>query len=197
MLLMNRNTLAFAPERRVVKASEVAAVVDAEAILAAAEEEATRIVGKAREAFEEERQRGYAKGLADVEKESLRFIAGVENEMCTLVMTALKECVGEIGEERLVVEIVKKALKALIRNQHEVVVRVAPDKVDVVKGHLDEILREHPTLMEVEFEGDSRLSETACIAETASGMADASVEAQLSALDKSIRDSMRNFNTTF
>ena len=191
MLLMNRNTLAFAPERRLVKASEVAAVVGAEAILAAAEEEAARIVGKARDAFEEERQRGYAKGVADAEKESLRFIAGVENEMCALVMEALKACIGEIGEERLVVEIVKKALKALIRNQHEVMVRVAPDKVDAVKGHLNEILREHPTLMEVEFEGDARLSGTACIAETASGMADASVEAQLGALEKSIRDSMR------
>lgn len=191
MLLMNRNTLAFAPERRLVKASEVAAVVDAEAILAAAEEEAARIVGKARDAFEEERQRGYAKGVADAEKEALRFIAGVENEMCALVMEALKACIGEIGEERLVVEIVKKALKALIRNQHEVVVRVAPDKVDAVKGHLNEILREHPTLMEVEFEGDARLSETACIAETPFGMADASVEAQLGALEKSIRDSMR------
>ena len=191
MLLMNRNTLAFAPERRLVKASEVAAVVGAEAILAAAEEEAARIVGKARDAFEEERQRGYAKGVADAEKEALRFIAGVENEMCALVMEALKACIGEIGEERLVVEIVKKALKALIRNQHEVVVRVAPDKVDAVKGHLNEILREHPTLMEVEFEGDARLSGTACIAETPFGMADASVEAQLGALEKSIRDSMR------
>ena len=191
MLLMNRNTLAFAPERRLVKASEVAAVVDAEAILAAAEEEAARIVGKARDAFEEERQRGYAKGVADAEKEALRFIAGVENEMCALVMEALKACIGEIGEERLVVEIVKKALKALIRNQHEVVVRVAPDKVDAVKGHLNEILREHPTLMEVEFEGDARLSGTACIAETPFGMADASVEAQLGELEKSIRDSMR------
>ena len=191
MLLMNRNTLAFAPERRLVKASEVAAVVDAEAILAAAEEEAARIVGKARDAFEEERQRGYAKGVADAEKEALRFIAGVENEMCALVMEALKACIGEIGEERLVVEIVKKALKALIRNQHEVVVRVAPDKVDAVKGHLNEILREHPTLMEVEFEGDARLSGTACIAETPFGMADASVEAQLGALEKSIRESMR------
>ena len=191
MLLMNRNTLAFAPERRLVKASEVAAVVDAEAILGFAEEEAARIVGKARDAFEEERQRGYAKGVADAEKEALRFIAGVENEMCALVMEALKACIGEIGEERLVVEIVKKALKALIRNQHEVVVRVAPDKVDAVKGHLNEILREHPTLMEVEFEGDARLSGTACIAETPFGMADASVEAQLGALEKSIRDSMR------
>ncbi|MBR5457559.1 MAG: hypothetical protein IKV56_02225, partial [Kiritimatiellae bacterium] len=99
---MNRNTLAFAPERRLVKASEVAAVVDAEAILAAAEEEAARIVGKARDAFEEERQRGYAKGVADAEKEALRFIAGVENEMCARVMEALKACIGEIGEERLV-----------------------------------------------------------------------------------------------
>ena len=129
--------------------------------------------------------------MADAEKEALRFIAGVENEMCALVMEALKACIGEIGEERLVVEIVKKALKALIRNQHEVVVRVAPDKVDAVKGHLNEILREHPTLMEVEFEGDARLSGTACIAETPFGMADASVEAQLGALEKSIRDSMR------
>ena len=191
MLLMNRDALALAPERRVVKAAEVAALVDAAAILAAAEKEAARIVGMAREAFDEERQRGYAKGLADAEKESGRFIARMENQMCTLVMEALRECIGEIGEERIVVEIVKKALKALIRNQHEVSVRLAPDKVEAVKGHLGEILREYPTLMEVDFEADARLSGAACIAETTSGMVDASAEAQLGALEKSIRDAMR------
>ena len=195
MLLMNRESLALAPERRIVKASEAAAVIDAAAILSSAEEEAARIVASAREAFEAERRRGYERGLADAGRESCRFIARVEDEMCTLVMDALKECIGEIGEERVVVDIVKKALKALVRNQHEVTVRVAPDKVDAVKKHVGEILREHPALAEVDIEGDLRLSGTACIAETASGMADASAETQLEALEKSIRDSVRQART--
>jgi type III secretion protein L len=65
MLLVNKQNLTLASDRRLVKAAEVATVRSAEEIIATAEAEAARIREEAKTAFEEEKKKGYAKGLAD------------------------------------------------------------------------------------------------------------------------------------
>ena len=198
MLLVRKQSFELSSSSRLVKAADAQTACDAEAVIAAAEAEAARLVEAAKEAFEEERRKGYAQGLADVQaevsrrklalaEESAEFMASVEQKMADVVMKSLRKCVDEIGEKELVVQIVRKVMKAVVRNQRQIVLRVAPDMVESVRSRMNEIIADFPLLDEVDVQEDPRLKGTACAVETAAGIADASIGTQLAAVEDSIR----------
>ena len=198
MLLIEKPDYKLASDRRLVKASEVATVRTADEIIAAAEADAARIREEAKVAFEEEKKRGYEKGLADGKMEiamqkldlvdsSVKFMESVEGKMADIVMKALKSCVVEIGDSEMVVQIVRKTMKAVIRTQRQVTVKVAPEMVASVKARVDALRAEYPTIETLDVVEDSRLKGPACILETEAGVADASVDTQLAAIEKSIQ----------
>lgn len=198
MLLIKKEGFELHAASRLVKASEVAAVRSASEVLAAAEQEAAQITAAAKSAFEQEKARGYAKGLEDgkreivakqleLQEQSVRFMESVEGKMAEVVMKALRKCVAEVGDEQLVLPIVHKVMDAVVRNQQQITLKVASAMVPVVKGRLAEILAAYPTLTYVDVQEDPRLHGTACIIETEAGVADASIETQLAAIENSIR----------
>ena len=198
MLCIKKNNFELSTPVRLVKAEDVAAVCRAEEVIAAAEAEAERIRQAAQVAFEEEKKRGYEKGLEDGKaaivarklellNESVAFMESVEGKMVDVVMKALKKCVMEIGDRELVVQIVRKVMNAVVRNQRHITLKVAPDMVPVVRARLDEILADYPLLDDVDLEEDARLKGAACLIETEAGIADASVETQLAAIENSLK----------
>ena len=202
MLLMNKKDLALASDRRLVKVADVATVRSAAEIVAAAEAEAARIREEAKVAFEEEKKRGYEKGLADGKLEiatqklelvdsSVAFMESVEQKMADVVMKALKAFVVEIGDQEMVVQIVRKTMNAVIRTQRQVTLKVAPEMVETVRTRVMELRRSYPTVETFDVVGDPRLKGAACILETEAGVADASVDIQLAAIEKSLRKHLR------
>lgn len=198
MLLVKKQSFELSSAARLVKAADAQTVCDAQAVIAAAEAEAAKLVENAKAAFEEERRRGYAKGLDDVQaevshrklelaEESAAFMASVEEKMGDIVMKALRKCVDEIGDRELIAQIVRKVMKAVVRNQRQITLRVAPDMVETVRSRMNGILADFPLLDEVDVQEDPRLKGTACAVETAAGIADASIETQLAAVEESIR----------
>ena len=198
MLLVKKQSFELSSSARLVKADDVQTVCDAQSVIAAAEAEAARLVEAAKAAYEEERRKGYAKGLADVQAEVARrklelagesaaFMASVEEKMGDIVMKALRKCVDEIGDRELVVQVVRKVMKAVVRNQRQITLRVAPDMVETVRSRMSDILADFPLLDEVDVQEDARLKGTACAVETAAGIADASIDTQLAAVEESIR----------
>ena len=198
MLLVKKQSFELASSARLVKAADVQTVCDAQAVIEAAEAEAARLREAAKAAFEEERRKGYAKGLADVQEEvsrrklqlaeeSAAFMESVEGKMGDIVMKALRKCVDEIGDRELVVQVVRKVIKAVVRNQRQITLRVAPEMVETVRSRMNDILADFPHLDEVDVQEDARMKGTACAVETAAGLADASVETQLAAVEESIR----------
>ncbi len=198
MLLVKNQSFELSSASRLVKADDVHTACNAQAVIAAAEAEAAKLVDAAKIAFEEERRRGYAKGIEDVQaevsrrklalaEESAAFMASVEQKMGDIVMKALRKCVDEMGDRELVVQIVRKVMKAVVRNQRQITLRVAPDMVEPVRSRMNDILADFPHLDEVDVQEDPRLKGTACTVETAAGIADASIETQLSAVEESIR----------
>ena len=198
MLLVKKPDFVLATDRRLVKATEMATVRSAEEIIAAAEADAARIREEAKAAFEEEKKRGYEKGLADGKMEitmqkldlldsSVAFMEGVEQKMADVVMKALKSFVVEVGDREMVVNIVRKTLGAVIRTQRHVTLKVAPEMVGVVKERIDAFRQDYPTVETFDVIEDSRLKGSACILETEAGVADASVETQLAAIEKSLQ----------
>jgi type III secretion protein L len=198
MLLVNKPDFTIASDRRIVKATEMATVCSAEEIIAAAEADAARIREEAKVAFEEEKKRGYEKGLADGKMEiamqkldlldsSVAFMEGVEQKMADVVLKALKSFVVEVGDKEMVVNIVRKTLNAVIRTQRHVTLKVAPEMVSVVKERVAALRQDYPTVESFDVIEDSRLKGPACILETEAGVADASVDTQLAAIEKSLQ----------
>ena len=198
MLLVNKTDFALQSDRRVVKATDAATVRSAAEIIAAAEAEAARIREEAKAAFEAEKQRGYEKGISDGKMEiamqkldqvdsSVAFMESVEEKMAEIVMKALKTCVVEIGDREMVVQIVRKTMAAVIRTQRTVTLKVAPEQVENVRARVSELRTAFPTIETFDVVEDPRLKGAACILETEAGVADASVESQLAAIEKSLR----------
>ena len=198
MLLIKKNDLTIETPVRLVKADEAAALLNVQELIEAAEKEAARIREAAKLAYEEERQRGYEKGLEDGKAaivarklelldESVTFMESVEDKMVDVVMKALQKCVMEIGDQEMVVQIVRKVMNAVVRTQRHITLKVAPDMVPVVKNRLDEIMQEYPMLDDIDVLEDSRLNGASCMIETEAGVADASIDTQLAAIEKSMR----------
>ena len=203
MLLVNKQNFQLASDRRLVKLAEVATVQTAEEIIAAAEAEAARIREEAKAAFEEEKKKGYEKGLADGKLEismqkldlidsSVAFMESVEDKMADVVLKALRSCVVEIGDREMVVQIVKKTMNAVIRTQRQVALKVAPEMVEVVRARVAELKAAYSTIETLDVVEDPRLKGTACVLETEAGVAEASADTQIAAIEKSIQRHIKN-----
>lgn len=198
MLLIDKSGFTLRSSGRLVKAEEVAAANTAAETLASAEAEAARIREEAKVAFEDEKKRGYEEGLAQgrmeiAEKklemldETVSYMESVESRMADIVMKALHKCVEEIGDQELVVQVVRKVMSAVIRTQKQVTLKVAPDMAPVVRERLSQILADYPTVEHIDVIEDDRLKGPACMIETEAGVADGSVDSQLAAIERSIR----------
>ncbi len=198
MLLINKGDFVLQSDRRVVKAADVATVRSAAEIVAAAEARAAQIREDAKAAYEEERKKGYDKGIADGKTEiamqkldlvdsSVAFMENVEEKMSEIVMKALKSCVAEIGDREMVIQIVRKTMAAVIRTQRQVTLKVAPELVETVRSRVSELTATFPTIETFDVVEDPRLKGSACVLETEAGVADASVESQLAAIERSLK----------
>jgi len=198
MLLIKKGDFVLQSDRRVVKATDVATVRSAAEIVAVAEAQAAQIREDAKAAYEEERKKGYDKGIADGKTEiamqkldlvdsSVAFMENVEEKMSEIVMKALKSCVIEIGDREMVIQIVRKTMAAVIRTQRQVTLKVAPELVETVRARVSELTATFPTIETFDVVEDPRLKGSACVLETEAGVADASVESQLAAIERSLK----------
>ncbi len=202
MLLLKKNTFEVSTEATLVTAEEAGVLATAEDVVAAAEADAAKIRADAQAAYEEEKKKGYDDGIAegkteilmqklDLIDESVRYMESIETRVSDIVLKALKKCVAEIGDKELVVQIVRKAMQAVVRNQRQITIKVGTDMVPVVKERLQAIMADFPSLSYADVVEDAHLAETACVVETEAGLVEASVDAQLAAIEKSIR---KNFS---
>ena len=142
--------------------------------------------------------RGYEKGLQDGKLEiamqkleqvdqSVAFMESVEGKMADIVMKALRSFVVEVGDKEMVVNIVRKTMNAVIRTQRHVTLKVAPEMAQVVKDRVAALRTDYPTVESFDVVEDERLKGPACILETEAGVADASVESQFAAIERSLK----------
>ena len=203
MLLVNKQNLTLASDRRLVKAADVATVRSAEEIISTAEAEAARIREEAKAACAEEKKKGYAKGLADGKLEismqkrdmldaRVACMESVEDKMADVVLKALRSCVVEIGDKEMVIQIVRKTMNAVIRTQRQVTLKVAPEMVEVVRARVAELKAAYSTIETLDVVEDPRLKGTACVLETEAGVAEASADTQIAAIEKSIQKHIKN-----
>ncbi|MBR0197339.1 MAG: HrpE/YscL family type III secretion apparatus protein [Kiritimatiellae bacterium] len=198
MLFLRKGEFNLSSDRRLLKHSDVALARSAEETIVAAQAEAKRIREEALKAAEEEKRRGYEKGLADGKMEiamqkldlvdsSVQFMEGVEKKMADVVIKAIRSFVAQIGDEEIILQIVRKTMSAVIRTQREITLKVAPELVETVRARVNEIVATFPTIETFNVIADPKLKGVACLLETEAGIADASVETQIAAIEKSLK----------
>ncbi len=193
--------LTLEPDRKIVRADEYSAYVDAQAIIAAAREEAERIRIDAQAEYERQKQKGYEDGLFDgqqmiaekmldtVEK-AVDYLSGLETKVVEIVLKALRKILGEVNQQDVIVQVVRNAM-AVARTQPQVTLRTCPEEADTVRERLGEILAGYPGISNVDVVADKRLQRGGCILETEMGVVDASVEVQLEAIRSSLLRSLK------
>ena len=180
------------PGARIVRAQDHAQLRDAQALLDAARAQAQAIVAGAQEAFEAERQRGYAEGreealldqserMIEAVERTVDYIASVEGKMVELVMSAVSKVIDGFDDREKVMIVVRNAL-AVVRNQKQMTLRLNPAEVDIVRSQINELLAAYPGVGYLDILADGRLAPGACILESEIGLVEASLEGQLQAL---------------
>lgn len=191
-LTPRRLAAALPPDVRVVQSADLAALVQAQAMLDNAHAQAEAIVNSAQAAFDAERRRGYEDGkqealLDQAEKmietvgRTVEYFSGVENEMVDLVMAAVRKVVDGFGDREKIMIVVRNAL-AVVRNQKQMTLRLHPDEIEDVRAHIIDVLAAYPGVGYLDLLADARLARGACILESEIGMVEASLEGQLRAL---------------
>ena len=202
---------ALAPGARVLAPGDYAAFVAAEtvraeaearaeALVAEAEARAAEIRAAAEQVFEDEKARGYRTGMDAAQAEiadqmltivarSVDYLAKAEGEVAGAVMMCLRKILGDMPEGDVVIAAARNAL-AIVRNEPRVTVSVRPEVADEVRGRIGEILRDFGEIGFLEINADPTLEAGGCRLETEVGVVDASVEVQVAAIDKVIREKL-------
>lgn len=198
---MKKHGFDFLPDQKIIKAHDYSALIEANRMVEAALQESERILAEAREVYEQEKTRGYARGqeegkgilaekMLDAVRKSVEYFASAEETLCTLVINAVKKIVGEMNDRELVVGIVRNAL-ALVRNQKQVTLRVSPSDHETVQNRVNEIMTGYPGIAFIDVVADARLKKSGCILESEMGIIDASLDVQVEAIQRSLQKSIK------
>ncbi len=182
------------PEGRILKASDVAVLLQANEILDTARARAEEMERQAEIAYEARREEGYRDGqeegrLEHAEKvletvlSSVDYLSSLENTLVEMVTASIRKVIGEIDANELIVRVVRNALTA-VRNQQRVTIRVAPADEKAVSDALAVMIQTAPGGVGfMDVVADSRLERGSCLLESELGVVDASIETQLKALE--------------
>ena len=196
------NTVTPAPGVRVLRMADYARLLEANAALAAAKEQAAAIRSEAEQAYEDRKREGYADGLLEGRMEqaekmmetalqAVEYIEGLEETLVRVVSTAVRKIIGELDDTECMVRVVRNAL-AVVRSQQNVLIRVAPVDEPGVREALAAMLAASPAgaaLLEVK--ADPRMKHGDCVLECELGVVDASLETQLKAIENALLSKIR------
>lgn len=191
-----------APGVRVLRAADYASLVEANRLLAMAEQRAAAMAADAEKAYEERRRQGYEDGLMEGRMEqsekmletamqAVEYIEGVEGKLVDVVTSAVRKIIGELDDRECTVRVVRNALAA-VRSQQRVLIRVSPDDKDSVRQALAAMISSSPgaaTFLDVT--ADPRMKPGDCILECELGVVDASLETQLKAIEHALLSKIR------
>ena len=109
-------------------------------------------------------------------------LADIEQDLVKVVKSAVRKIISDFDDDKLVLEAVKKGLIPVYKNQ-QVAIRVNPEMLPAVLDSVDTINHKIEFL---DVQPDERLKKTDCVIEADIGIIDASIESQLSVIEKAL-----------
>jgi len=169
---------------------------EAEGILEDAKLRSESIVADAKTFFEEEKEKGYARGIEEgkahiadkitqtiIDREA--YLSSIEDDIANTIVSAVKMIIGEVGEETVMRHLVTQALSS-VRDQKNLKLKVSPQEVVFVTRLVREIQANYSDIDFIDVEPEVGLSPGGCILETKMGFVDTSIEVQLETIRKAL-----------
>jgi len=197
--LITTENLQLLSERKVLKENEYAALLDASAVVETARREARRIAQQATQEAEASRMQGYEEGLRRARAEyatqlvadamaAERQLHALRASMAQIVVKAVGQFIADAPAAALF-EAALLRVDTLIRNEPFITVRVAPAQEATVREVLARLRADANWAMTVSIAADAALPAGACVVQTASGVLEIGVEAQLEAFRRGVERS--------
>ncbi|KLN53517.1 type III secretion system stator protein SctL [Variovorax paradoxus] len=197
--LITTENLQLLSERKVLKEHEYAALLDASTVVETARREARRIVQQATQDAEAGRRQGYEEGLrrarAEYATQLVTDTMAAERQLHVLRASIAQIVVKAVGQfiadadPAALFEAALMRVDTLIRQEPFITVRVAPAQEAALRGVLARLRAEANWTMTVHFVADAALPIGACVVQTASGVLDIGVDAQLEAFRRAVERS--------
>ena len=197
--LITTENLQLLSERKVLKENEYAALLDASAVVDTARREARRIVQQATGDAEASRRQGYEEGLQRAKTEyatqlvtdtmaAERQLHALRASMAQIVVKAVGQFIADADPVALF-EAALLRVDTLIRNEPFITVRVAPAQEATLREVLTRLHAQANWTMTVSLAADAALPAGACVVQTASGVLEIGVDAQLEAFRRAVERS--------
>jgi type III secretion protein L len=193
-----------APGQLIVKADEAAAFFAAEELLGVARKEEKRAAAQAEEIYKKRHEEGYQDGIMTGRLEysakiletvmsSVEYLENLETSIVRIVGEVSRKLIGEMDHEEIIVRLVRQALNS-VRSERKVLIRVAVRDEAAVRRDLAALLqqRDGGAAGFLDILPDPELSPGSCILESEMGVIEASLEAQLRNLEKTLLKHVRN-----
>jgi len=184
------------PSARILRAAEARELQQGYALVENVRREAQQLREASRRAYAAEYAQGYDDGKARGQEEAARLISeaaakvdrylgGIQNEVVSLALGVVERVLGEFDVGTLVAQAARQAVAELRRGKH-LKVQIHPGALDKVRDALDAVLRDSQLGMTVEIDTNENLALGACTLSTDFAVVDASIDAQLRAIEGAI-----------
>lgn len=193
-----------APGTRIIKAAEYAAIGPALKVYDEARKNAARIVKDAKAVYKIEKQKGYEDGLRQAKQEMAKqmttmalrteqYHRNMEKQIVRMVMNIVRKVLQDINPQTLVVNQVKTALAAFKGHKH-LTIKTNPATAELLKERFSEVMTAHPAIGAIDVKAVPHLSADTLIMESETAIVEASMEAQLEAIEAAINNELQLAN---
>ncbi|MDF1751920.1 MAG: type III secretion system stator protein SctL [Verrucomicrobiales bacterium] len=192
------------PDQKVIEAEEFSVFREAEQILAQAKLESEKILERARDTFEEERERGYIAGFEEGKAEisehlvrtvqkSARYLNDIELSMVDVVLASVRT-IAEGFSDREKIRPVVNRLISQAKKQDQVTLWVSREDFESQRADLRGLHQRHPDIgsIKVEMRPDLKIGE--CILETEVGKIESTLDAHLETIRTALINNLNEGN---
>ncbi len=148
------------------------------------------------------KKEGYEEGISNSQKD-LQELRSKFTEFYSYkdeVFQKVSECILEIAVEiakkiinkeseidkEMIIPIIKEVVSDINKTENNIILRVMPKDVELVKDKIPEIFSENSTEAKITVIPDNKIQEGGVIVETSNGIADATIETRLSIIEKAL-----------
>jgi type III secretion protein L len=193
-----------APGTRIIKAAEYAAIGPAVKVYTDAREKADKILKEARIVYQSEKEKGYKEGLRQAKQEMAqqmtaltlrteKYYRDMEKQIVHMVMEIVKKVLQGVEPQTLVVAQVKNALSTFKGCKH-LTIKANPTVSTMIKERFVDIMQDCPGIDAIDVKAVSHLESNVLIMESETGIVEASMDAQLEAIEKAIKEELQLAN---
>ena len=186
---------------RVIKRRSVATVSQAAQMLQCAQEHDQLMREKSLQSYEQERARGYSQGLLEAQEEWAHRLAMAQaarhlalKDLAPTLVDIVVDGVSVILKNADPQQLMASALSSvsdLIKQARWARLRVHPQQADVARSALEAFAQQAGSAFEwVSVVADASVAPDACVFETDSGIADASLSVQLGAIRRAVESAV-------